>query len=431
MARRRGSGVRGAVGVAWLSACLLSAAAPAGAEDPPPAPDTAPNTTEVPGATILTVPPNETKILSLEPAPPATTAAPPATPPTTARATPTSRATPTTTNAEVRTDFAAVAAAAQASAEERRRLSAEIAGLEPLLAATEAALAAAQAEVAARQGDVELLEDRVDGATADLARAEELTARLELSAASAAAAVSGTRTPVPRPQTPGRTLRDQAAQARAAWEAAVVREEELRRALAGLHAQLEAARRSTGGASSELEARAAELQRGRDVLAELRHRLVEAEEAAPGTRSASAAGQVTLVPVPSMLAAATVPADHLSLYGRAAATCPGLPWTILAAVGAVESSHGRSTAQGVHSGANVAGAMGPMQFLAGTWAAYGVDGDGDGVRDVYNATDAVFGAANYLCASGAGDVDTLRAAVWNYNHADWYVDLVLQLAARY
>ena len=60
-----------------------------------------------------------------------------------------------------------------------------------------------------------------------------------------------------------------------------------------------------------------------------------------------------------------------------------------------------------------------------------MDGDGDGGRDVYNATDAVFGAANYLCASGAGDVGTLRGAVWNYNHADWYVDLVLQLAARY
>jgi hypothetical protein len=72
-----------------------------------------------------------------------------------------------------------------------------------------------------------------------------------------------------------------------------------------------------------------------------------------------------------------------------------------------------------------------MQFLAGTWAAYGVDGDGDGVRDAYNSLDAIWGAANYLCGSGAGDPARLRAAIWAYNHADWYVDKVLTQAAAY
>jgi membrane-bound lytic murein transglycosylase B len=85
----------------------------------------------------------------------------------------------------------------------------------------------------------------------------------------------------------------------------------------------------------------------------------------------------------------------------------------------------------VHQGENVAGAMGPMQFLAPTWAAYGVDATGDGVRDVYNPADAVFGAANYLCATGAGRPAALRGALWAYNHADWYVDMVLELAGRY
>jgi hypothetical protein len=72
-----------------------------------------------------------------------------------------------------------------------------------------------------------------------------------------------------------------------------------------------------------------------------------------------------------------------------------------------------------------------MQFLAETWAAYGVDADGNGVADVYHPTDAVFGAANYLCHSGAGDRSTLAKAIWAYNHADWYVADVLSRAAAY
>jgi hypothetical protein len=133
----------------------------------------------------------------------------------------------------------------------------------------------------------------------------------------------------------------------------------------------------------------------------------------------------------SRLAVSDVPAAALDLYRRAAASCPGLSWTVLAAIGSIESDHGRSGAPGVHAGANFAGAMGPMQFLGGTWAAYGADGDGDGTRDVYNPSDAVLGAATYLCANGAGGLAHLADALWAYNHAGWYVDDVLVLALRY
>ncbi len=141
--------------------------------------------------------------------------------------------------------------------------------------------------------------------------------------------------------------------------------------------------------------------------------------------SAQAAG------VPSELAVADIPADLLPVYQEAAQASCGMPWAVLAAVGKVETDHGRSRLPGVQSGANFAGARGPMQFLAGTWAAYGVDGDGDGARDAYNSVDAIWGAANYLCASGAGEPVRIRGAIWAYNHADWYVDKVLAQAAAY
>ncbi|MFP5376510.1 MAG: lytic transglycosylase domain-containing protein, partial [Acidimicrobiia bacterium] len=132
----------------------------------------------------------------------------------------------------------------------------------------------------------------------------------------------------------------------------------------------------------------------------------------------------------SPVAGADIPAELEPVYRAAAASCP-LPWEVLAAVGKVESDHGRSQRPGVRSGANAAGAMGPMQFLGATWAAYGVDGDGDSTADPYGAVDSIWGAARYLCANGAGDPARLRSAVWNYNHDDAYVDHVLAVAAGY
>jgi hypothetical protein len=102
---------------------------------------------------------------------------------------------------------------------------------------------------------------------------------------------------------------------------------------------------------------------------------------------------------------------------------------ILAAIHKEETDFGRSSSPGVRSGTNAAGAAGPMQFLLSTWRRYGVDGDGDGVRDVYEPADAIFGAANYLHASGApGD---WYGAIFAYNHADWYVGDVLGYARRF
>ena len=48
-----------------------------------------------------------------------------------------------------------------------------------------------------------------------------------------------------------------------------------------------------------------------------------------------------------------------------------------------------------------------------------------------NPADAIYSAAHYLCANGAGSPATLSQAIWNYNHADWYVQMVLALAGRY
>jgi hypothetical protein len=65
---------------------------------------------------------------------------------------------------------------------------------------------------------------------------------------------------------------------------------------------------------------------------------------------------------PSTIAADDIPAAYLSLYRSGADTCPGLPWSVLAAIGKVETNHGRLQAPGVSAGANFAGAAGPMQI---------------------------------------------------------------------
>lgn len=98
--------------------------------------------------------------------------------------------------------------------------------------------------------------------------------------------------------------------------------------------------------------------------------------------------------------------------------------SILAAINKIETDFGR-----LATATSYAGAVGWMQFMPATWAAYGVDGDGDGKKDPVNKWDAIFAAANYLKASGApGD---WRKAIFAYNHANWYVEDVLALAAKY
>jgi cell wall-associated NlpC family hydrolase len=138
---------------------------------------------------------------------------------------------------------------------------------------------------------------------------------------------------------------------------------------------------------------------------------------------------------PSTQAQRDIPAAYLPLYQAAADSCPGLPWSVLAAIGKVESDHGRSLAPGVTSGANFAGAAGPMQIGIGgkagnTFASYAVDADGGGAS-VYSPPDAVFTAANYLCRNGAAQGRDVAGAVFAYNHADWYVTKVLAVASGY
>ncbi|MEV0967934.1 lytic transglycosylase domain-containing protein [Microtetraspora glauca] len=120
------------------------------------------------------------------------------------------------------------------------------------------------------------------------------------------------------------------------------------------------------------------------------------------------------------------PDSYLELYRKSAEVCPGLSWTVLAAIGQVESGHGRN------NGPSSAGALGPMQFMPATWKSYGVDGDGDGKADIWSAYDAVPSAAKYLCANGAArGGEKLRKAVWFYNHSWDYVNKVLGLAEAY
>ena len=148
--------------------------------------------------------------------------------------------------------------------------------------------------------------------------------------------------------------------------------------------------------------------------------LVVAPPTGPGSGPGNADAAV------SDFARQDIPAAALAAYQAATRFCPGLSWTVLAAIGKVESDHGRSNLPGVHSGTNFAGAAGPMQFLLSTWSLPGI-----GAGDIYNLVDAAAAAARYLCSNGAGDPTRLRDAIWHYNHAWWYVNEVLDLAARY
>ncbi len=115
---------------------------------------------------------------------------------------------------------------------------------------------------------------------------------------------------------------------------------------------------------------------------------------------------------------------YMRLYREAAREYGfGEDWYVLAAIGRVESGHGRDM------GSSAAGALGPMQFLPSTWLRAGVDGDGDGVANIMDPEDAIPAAARYLRDAGApGD---WYAALYAYNHAGWYVRQVLAVAEGY
>ncbi|MEM8925386.1 MAG: lytic transglycosylase domain-containing protein [Actinomycetota bacterium] len=170
-----------------------------------------------------------------------------------------------------------------------------------------------------------------------------------------------------------------------------------------------------------------------------------------------------LNPEPSEFALEDIPPQLLEAYRAASLACPGLPWTVVAGIGKVESNHGRFGGASVaengdvtppilgpvldgslagtrpiplaggspwHSTVGFDRALGPMQFLTDTFRSVGVDGNGDGVATPHNAIDAIHSAVAYLCGS-SGEVTDLREAIFRYNRSEVYVDKVLEFAGRY
>jgi hypothetical protein len=178
--------------------------------------------------------------------------------------------------------------------------------------------------------------------------------------------------------------------------------------------------------------------------------------------------------VDQIIASATtngIPSAALNAYQRAesvinaADKACNLPWQLLAAIGRVESDHGRYGGNtlgtdgvsrpgifgipldGTHGTAEISDtdagqydndavwdrAVGPMQFIPSTWSVVGVDADGDAKRNPQDIDDAALAAAVYLC-SGDDNLATepgQRKSVFRYNHSDEYVDLVLSIMNAY
>jgi membrane-bound lytic murein transglycosylase B len=162
--------------------------------------------------------------------------------------------------------------------------------------------------------------------------------------------------------------------------------------------------------------------------------------------------------IPSMALAAYRNAEHM--MATSTPNC-GVSWNLLAGIGRIESGHangGATDARGtavrpiygpaldgtlpgneviaqssVGGGVTYARAMGPMQFLPGTWARYASDGDGDGVADPQNLYDSTLAAARYLCSGGLNlrDQSQVMAAILRYNNSIPYARNVLGWAAAY
>ncbi len=123
--------------------------------------------------------------------------------------------------------------------------------------------------------------------------------------------------------------------------------------------------------------------------------------------------------------AQAIPARIKSLY-VAAADAYKIPWELLAGIGMAETRHGRNNVT------SSAGAQGLMQFMPRTFAAYGVDGNGDAKAQIRNDADSIYSAANYLTAFGVTDGQKgVIEALWAYNHSVTYRNDVLTYAWAY
>ena len=145
-----------------------------------------------------------------------------------------------------------------------------------------------------------------------------------------------------------------------------------------------------------------------------------AEEGAGGELAGPLAASTSAAQIPNFfIGHFAIPPFLLSIY-QAAGIQYGVPWEVLAAINEIETDYGRNL------NVSSAGAQGWMQFMPASWRAYGVDANEDGRKDPYSPVDAIFAAARYLKAAGAEQ--DLRKAIFAYNHANWYVDSVLERA---
>jgi hypothetical protein len=196
----------------------------------------------------------------------------------------------------------------------------------------------------------------------------------------------------------------------------------------------------------------------------LNPKLIKEVPVGPGKVSGPVLKVLTSATLTSALDADGIPVVALEAYKHAAAVLAGsdpachLPWQLLAAIGRVESDNGQFGGAMLLPNGNTtipiygipldgrdgvalvrdanggyAQAEGPMQFLPSTWAVYGADATGNGVKDINNIFDAALGAADFLCADGGNMSNPAQeaAAVLRYNDADEYVHVVLALAASY
>lgn len=151
-------------------------------------------------------------------------------------------------------------------------------------------------------------------------------------------------------------------------------------------------------------------------------RIEEERKIAEAAAQAAAAAEAARVAASrKVVVVNSAPVDMQALYSAAGSRF-GVSPALLAAVHFVESGQ-----RGDTTVSSYAGAQGPMQFMPSTFRAYAVDGDGDGVANIYDVHDAVFTASKYLAANGAASGNVTNA-LFRYNHSMSYVQKVLSIA---